>query len=69
MRDFIAERGLAEEVLRKAEKLAVAARLAASFSHEINNPLASVTNLLYLIGISASLDETQKYAEIASRKL
>jgi signal transduction histidine kinase len=69
VRDFIAERGLAEEVLRKAEKLAVAARLAASFSHEINNPLASVTNLLYLIGISASLDETQKYAEIASREL
>jgi signal transduction histidine kinase len=58
-----------EAALRKVEKLAVAARLAASFSHEINNPLASVTNLLYLIGGSSSLDQTQKYAEIASREL
>jgi signal transduction histidine kinase len=69
VRDFMAERGAAEEALRKAEKLAVAARLAASFSHEINNPLASVTNLLYLIGISGSLQETQKYAETAGREL
>jgi signal transduction histidine kinase len=68
-RDFMAERRVAEETLRKAEKLAVAARLAASFSHEVNNPLASVTNLLYLIGISSSLDETKKYAEIASQEL
>ena len=69
VRDFMAERLVAEEALRKVEKLAVAARLAASFSHEINNPLASVTNLLYLIGGSSSLDQTQKYAEIASREL
>ncbi|MGB7169433.1 MAG: ATP-binding protein, partial [Acidobacteriaceae bacterium] len=47
----------------------MAARLAASFSHEINNPLAAVTNLLYLIGVSSSLDETQEYAEIATREL
>lgn len=69
VRDFMAERLVAEQALRKAEKLAVAARLAASFSHEINNPLASVTNLLYLIGGSHSLDQSQKYAEIASREL
>jgi signal transduction histidine kinase len=69
VRDFMAERHVAEEALRKAEKLAVAARLAASFSHEINNPLESVTNLLYLIGLSSSLEETQKYAQIAAREL
>ena len=69
VRDFMAERRAAEETYRKAEKLAVAARLAASFSHEINNPLASVTNLLYLIGLSSSLEQTRKYAEIASREL
>jgi signal transduction histidine kinase len=69
VRDFIAERRVAEEALRRAEKLAVAARLAASFSHEINNPLESVTNLLYLIGVSSSSNETKKYAEIASREL
>lgn len=69
VRDFLAARHVAEEALRRAEKLAVAARLASSFSHEINNPLASVTNLLYLIGLSSSLNETQKYAEIAAREL
>jgi signal transduction histidine kinase len=69
VRNLIAERHVAEEALRKAEKLAVAARLAASFSHEINNPLGSVTNLLYLIGLSSSLNETRNYAEIASREL
>jgi signal transduction histidine kinase len=69
VRDFMAQRHAAEETYRKAEKLAVAARIAASFSHEINNPLASVTNLLYLIGVSASLDETKKYADIAAREL
>ena len=65
----MAERHVAEEALRKAEKLAVAARLAASFSHEINNPLESVTNLLYLVGGSSSLNESRKYAEIAAREL
>ncbi len=69
VRDFMAERRAAEETYRKAEKLAVAARLAATFSHEINNPLESVTNLLYLIVGSSSLSETQKYAEIAAREL
>jgi signal transduction histidine kinase len=69
MRDFLAERHAAEKALRKAEKLAVAGRLAATLSHEINNPLASVTNLLYLISVSSSLDDTKKYAEIAVREL
>jgi signal transduction histidine kinase len=36
------------EVLYKTEKLAAAARLAASVAHEINNPLAAVVNLVYL---------------------
>jgi signal transduction histidine kinase len=34
--------------LRQAEKLAVVGRLASSISHEINNPLQAVTNLLYV---------------------
>jgi signal transduction histidine kinase len=69
VRDLMAERHVAEEALRKAEKLAVAARLASTFSHEINNPLASVTNLLYLIGVSSSLRETQNYARLAAQEL
>lgn len=45
----ITERRESEEMLRKAEKLAAAGRMAASVAHEINNPLASVVNLLYLL--------------------
>jgi signal transduction histidine kinase len=39
----------AESALIQSEKLAAVGRLAASISHEINNPLEAVTNLLYLI--------------------
>src|SRR5579862_8045752 len=69
MRDYLAERHVVEEALRKSEKLAVAGRLAASMAHEINNPLNSVTNLLYLIGSSDSLEESKKHGEIAAREL
>jgi len=37
-----------EAALVRSEKLAAVGRLATSIAHEINNPLASVTNLLYL---------------------
>jgi signal transduction histidine kinase len=69
MRDYIARNHAAEEAIRRSEKLTVAGRLAASISHEINNPLASVTNLLYLIGTSTSLEEAKKHKEIAEREL
>ncbi len=69
MRDFLAQRLAAEEALRKTEKLAVAAHLASTLSHEINNPLESVTNLLYLVSVSSSLDETKRYAELAAQEL
>jgi len=37
-----------QDLLRKTEKLAAAARLAATVAHEINNPLEAVGNLIYL---------------------
>jgi len=69
VRDYLAERLLVEAALRQSEKLAVVGRLSASIAHEINNPLASVTNLLYLMGRSSSLDETQAYTLAASNEL
>lgn len=69
MRDHLVESRVAEEALRRSEKLAVTGRLAASIAHEINNPLMSVTNLLYLIGSSSSLEETKTYTEIAATEL
>ncbi|HLK52250.1 MAG TPA: PAS domain-containing protein, partial [Candidatus Angelobacter sp.] len=41
-------RKAAEEVLRRTERLATAGRLAATVAHEVNNPLESVTNLIYI---------------------
>ncbi|MGO9940143.1 MAG: sensor histidine kinase [Terracidiphilus sp.] len=69
VRDYIAKNRAAEEAIRRSEKLAVAGRLAASISHEINNPLAAVTNLLYLIGISGSLEEAKQHNELAAKEL
>ena len=40
---------MAEEALRRSEKLAAVGQLASSIAHEINNPLEAVTNLLYLV--------------------
>jgi PAS domain S-box-containing protein len=45
--DVTAERK-SQEVLRKTEKLAAAARLSATVAHEINNPLEAVINLVFL---------------------
>jgi signal transduction histidine kinase len=69
IRDHLAERSKAEEALRKSEKLAVAGRFAASIAHEINNPLESVVNLLYLISKSSLLEESFKYTELAMSEL
>ena len=51
---------LAEDALRKSEKLAAAGRLAATIAHEINNPLEAVTNLLYLLRIDDKWDDNAR---------
>jgi PAS domain S-box-containing protein len=60
---------LREEMLRKSEKLAAVGQLASAIAHEINDPLESVTNLLYLIRQTESLKEIQEYAAIAQDEL
>nr|WP_255551388.1 PAS domain-containing sensor histidine kinase [Granulicella sp. dw_53] len=49
-----------ETALRQSEKLAAVGKLASSISHEINNPLAAVTNLVYLLINNPSLDQTAR---------
>ena len=60
---------LQDEALRKSEKLAAVGQLASLIAHEINNPLESITNLLYLIQQTESMDEVQQYARIAQTEL
>ncbi len=60
----------AEEALVRSEKLAAVGRLASSISHEINNPLEAVTNLLYLIAGEQGLgQDATGYVQMAQEEL
>jgi PAS domain S-box-containing protein len=65
----VTESKRAELALMQTEKLAAVGRLASSIAHEINNPLESVTNLLYLARETAWNPETKEYLNIADREL
>jgi len=56
------------EVLRENQKLITLGRLAASIAHEINNPLESITNLLYLIE-QGDAQQSREYLKLAQREL
>lgn len=53
----LTDRKRAEAALRVSEKLAATGRLASTLAHEINNPLAAVTNLIYLLRANPALNE------------
>ena len=66
----VTERQHAEAALRNSEKLAATGRLAATIAHEINNPLAAVTNLMYLIENQPGLDaQCREFARMATEEL
>ena len=60
----------AEKALIDSEKLAAVGRLASSISHEINNPLESIMNLLYLVESHGQLpDEVRTYVDLMQSEL
>ena len=66
----VTSRRLAEEALRGSEKLAATGRLAASIAHEINNPLAAVTNALYILRTAERMpDKSLDYIRTAEIEL
>jgi two-component system, NtrC family, sensor kinase len=60
----------AEAALREAERLAAMGRVAGIIAHEINNPLAAITNVFYLLRNHPSLDTDARHlAELAEQEL
>ncbi len=66
----IGERKQMEKNLLQAEKIAATGRMAATIAHEINNPLESVLNLIYLARTNASdTSEVVSYLNTAEQEL
>ena len=65
----LSQQKLAESALVQSEKLAAVGRLAASISHEINNPLEAITNLLFLIKQESLPDQAASYLQLAEQEL
>ena len=66
----ISDRKKVERLVLQAEKIATTGRMAASTAHEINNPLASVLNLIFLARQDdVSKQDMQKYLITAESEL
>lgn len=57
-----------QQALLSSEKLAAVGRLASSIAHEINNPLESVMNLIYLAR-NAGPGEGRRYLDLADQEI
>jgi PAS domain S-box-containing protein len=65
----ITQQKRAESALIQSEKLAAVGRMASSIAHEINNPLESVTNLIYIARTYAMIPEVQHLLDLADQEL
>lgn len=66
----VGQKQQSERALRETEKLAATGRLAAMIAHEINNPLESITNVLYLLENHPNLDRAgRRYLGLAQQEL
>jgi C4-dicarboxylate-specific signal transduction histidine kinase len=61
---------LAEESLRRSERLAIAGRFAGAIVHEVNNPLEALNNLIYLTKQAAQHpDQVRRNMQVAETQL
>ncbi len=66
----ITDRKRSEAALRATEKLATMGRMAATLAHEINNPLESLTNLIYLAKTEPAIPKSvRNYLTAADEEL
>ena len=66
----LTERREREDALRIAEKLALSGRMTSVIAHEINNPLESITNLMYLLRMDLQENEAAtQYITMAESEL
>lgn len=57
-----------EEALRRSERLAATGRLSASLAHEINNPLAALTDILFVLSSQEGLKDDSRVMLQAAKK-
>lgn len=58
-----------EETFRRNEKLITAGRMAATISHEVNNPLEAVVNLLYLLKVQPMSPQATEYLALVEKEV